>query len=106
MCEEQTCASFDNLDFPTEDDNLQIYVPKATVGKLSLSSLLKSAYPFLFLTVSHCIQIERNKSVEVQLVIDGLAYKVYMPAQAKRFSGEIGKLSSGKRNNLLTLFIR
>ena len=31
-CEELNyCTSFDNPNFPTEDDNLEIYVAKATV---------------------------------------------------------------------------
>ena len=38
--EKLTCTIFDNLYFPTEDDNLEIYVPQATVRKLFLSSLV------------------------------------------------------------------
>ena len=39
-CEKLNCTSFDNLYFLSEDENLEIADPKATVRKLLLSSII------------------------------------------------------------------
>ena len=39
-CAEINCLSFDNLYFPLENVNIEIWVLKATVQKLKLSSIV------------------------------------------------------------------
>ena len=39
-CTEINCSSLDNLNFPLEDVNIEIWVRKATVRKLLLSSIV------------------------------------------------------------------
>ena len=70
-CAEIICSSFDNLYFPLEDLNFEICVPKATVRKLLLSTIVMDARSRFIDRTEHKYEQQSAHSGEYRVVVYG-----------------------------------